>query len=120
MPVKPGGDSISIVMPVRNAAGTLPRALESILAQTFRDWQLIAVNDGSGDDSGTLLEDFSRRDPRVRVIHTPPHGIAKALQTGCADAAGRWIARMDADDVMHPERLAAQLDFAGKNPGLGE
>ena len=119
MPVKPGGDSISIVMPVRNAAGTLSRALESILAQTLQDWELIAVNDGSRDDSGTLLDDLSRRDPRVRVIHTPPHGIARALQTGCADAAGRWIARMDADDVMHPERLAAQLDFAAKNPGLG-
>ena len=119
MSVGSGGDIVSVVMPVRNAEGTLTRALDSIVAQTFRNWELIAVDDGSGDYSGALLEEFSRRDPRVRVIHTPPQGIARALQTGCTEAAGRWIARMDADDLMHPGRLAGQLDFANARPGLG-
>jgi glycosyltransferase involved in cell wall biosynthesis len=103
---------VSIVMPVRDAADTLARAVDSVIAQTCANWELIAVDDGSADGSGGLLRGFARNDPRVRLIETPPQGITKALQAGCTAAAGDWIARMDADDLMHPERLAAQLDFA--------
>lgn len=105
-------------MPVRNAAATLAQALGSIMNQTLNDWELIAVDDGSTDDTAAMLEEFSRRDPRVKLIHKPLQGIAKALQTGCTAAAGRWIARMDADDTMHPERLAAQLEHAMRHPDL--
>jgi len=109
---------ISIVMPVRDAAKTLRSATESVLAQTFRDWNLLAVDDGSTDDSREILQNFAGDDARIRVISTPPQGIARALQTGCTAAAGEWIARMDADDWMHPERLAEQLVFAGRHPEL--
>ena len=110
--------TVSIVMPVRNAADTLPTALESIFSQTYPNWELLAVNDGSTDASNILLDEYSRCDPRVKVLHTPPRGIAKALQTACMAASGGWIARMDADDTMHPERLAGQLDYALRHPNL--
>lgn len=109
----------TVVMPVRNAAETLPAALESVLAQTWREWQLIAVDDGSADGTPEILSSFADADSRFRVISTAPQGIARALHTGCEAAAGEWIVRMDGDDRMHPERLAAQLEFARHNPNVG-
>jgi glycosyltransferase involved in cell wall biosynthesis len=110
---------ISIVMPVRNAAATVRRAVESILAQTWREWELLAVDDGSTDETPEILASFSRTDSRVRLVSTPPRGIATALQTACEASRGEWIARMDGDDWMHPERLAVQREFARENPDLG-
>jgi glycosyltransferase involved in cell wall biosynthesis len=107
---------ISIVMPLRNAAATLDRAMQSIFAQTWTDWELLAVDDGSHDGTAELLRSFI--DPRVRVISTPPQGIARALQTGCEAACGGWIARMDGDDWMHSDRLAEQREYARQNPAL--
>lgn len=111
-------DLISITMPVRNAAGTVGQAVESILGQTHHAWELVVVNDGSDDGTGQILEAFARRDPRIRVIATAPLGIASALQTGCRACRGDWIARMDGDDWMHPERLAAQWEFVQENPDI--
>jgi glycosyltransferase involved in cell wall biosynthesis len=110
---------ISIVMPVRDAAETLPAALESILAQSWRGWELIAVDDGSVDATPEMLASCAAGESRIRLITTPQQGIARALQTGCKAAAGAWIARMDGDDRMHPERLAAQLEYARENPDVG-
>ena len=110
---------LSIVMPVRNAAVTLAVAVDSILAQTHRDWELIVIDDHSADDTPALLGVMADADPRIRVIPAPLPGIAHALQAGCATARGEWIVRMDADDLMHPERLATQLSFARNHPGLG-
>jgi len=107
---------ISILMPVRDAVETIARAVDSIIAQTFSDWELVAVDDGSCDGTAEFLQSMAGRDVGIRVITTPPHGIASALQTGCSACGGDWIARMDADDVMHPERLAAQLEFAAGHP----
>ena len=109
---------ISIVMPVRDAAATVAHALQSIVTQTHQSWELVAVDDGSTDPTRSILDGFARADPRIRVISTPPLGIASALQTGCNASRGPWIARMDADDRMHPERLAAQWAFALKNPDI--
>jgi glycosyltransferase involved in cell wall biosynthesis len=106
-------------MPVRNAAETLPAAMDGILAQSWREWELIAVDDGSVDATPEMLASLACGDSRVRVISTPPQGIVAALQTGCAAAAGDWIARMDGDDRMHPERLAAQLQYARNHPDVG-
>lgn len=103
-------------MPVRNAACTLANAVGSILNQTWNDWELIAVDDGSTDASLEMLNAIA--DPRVKVISTPARGIAGALQTGCAAASGAWIARMDADDTMHAERLAAQWEYARRHSEL--
>lgn len=110
---------ISIVLPVRNAASTLPVALQSIFAQTCADWELIAIEDGSRDDSPGLLREAAEIEPRCRVVTQPPLGIVEALRRGCAEARGRFIARMDADDWMAPDRLARQLDFLGGHPEIG-
>lgn len=111
--------AISIVLPLRDAAATLDRAFASIIAQHWADWELVAVDDGSRDATPELLRGWAARDPRVRVIPTPPRGIAAALQTGCAAARGEWIARMDGDDRMHPRRLEAQWAFAQAHPDCG-
>jgi len=103
-------------MPVRDASDTLETAVESILKQTFQDWELLVVDDGSTDGGLEMLRTI--HDPRVRIFATPPLGIAAALQTGCTAAAGEWITRMDADDLMHPERLASQMDHAKRYPDL--
>ena len=110
---------ISIVMPARNAAGTLPHALESIRRQTSADWELLAVDDGSMDETGPILESAARADARVRVLPQAALGIAAALQRGCAAARGAVIARMDADDWMAPERLLRQLQFLESHPQIG-
>lgn len=113
-----GTAAVSVVMPVRDGEATLASAIGSVLHQTHGDWELIVINDGSTDGTPELLEVLGG-DPRLKVIATPPQGIAKALQIGCAAAQGEWIARMDADDVMHPQRLQAQLEHAAMHPELG-
>jgi glycosyltransferase involved in cell wall biosynthesis len=110
---------VSIVMPVRDGCETLGAAMDSILAQTWRDWELIAVNDGSTDATEEILTNCARQDSRVRVVSTPPRGIAQALQTGCHASAGEWIARMDGDDLMRPDRLHRQMTCARLNPEVG-
>jgi glycosyltransferase involved in cell wall biosynthesis len=110
---------ISIVMPLRDAGETVEHAIHGILAQTWRDWELIAVDDGSADATPDILTKHARRETRIRVISTPPLGIARALQAGCEASAGDWIARMDGDDSMHPERLRRQMDYTRENPETG-
>lgn len=111
--------SVSIVMPVRDSVETVDDAMKSILAQTWRDWELIAVDDGSTDATADVLTTYARKDSRIRVISTPPLGIARALQAGCAASAGDWIARMDGDDWIHPERLRRQMGYTRENPETG-
>ncbi len=95
---------VSILMPVKNAVKWLPDTIASILNQTFRDWELIAVDDGSTDDSIALISAFN--DPRICVIQNEGTGIIPALQTGLKRAQGIYITRMDADDRMPVEKLA--------------
>ena len=104
---------VSVVLPVRNAAATVARAIASIGAQTFSDWELIVVDDGSTDGTREILREIARAEPRLRVIGRGPEGVAAAANTGAAAARGEFVARMDADDVSHPERLAAQVAFLG-------
>ncbi|MDD5349310.1 MAG: glycosyltransferase [Chthoniobacteraceae bacterium] len=108
--------TISVVLPVHNAARYLAQAVESVLAQTFRDFELIAVDDGSTDRSPDLLRRFAQRDPRVRVLSRPNTGIVGALNDGLAAARGRYIARMDGDDVADPARFERQLAYLEAAP----
>jgi glycosyltransferase involved in cell wall biosynthesis len=110
---------ISIVMPVRNASTTLHLALDSIRSQTLADWELLAVDDGSTDDTLILLETAAREDPRIRILAQPALGIVHALQSGCAAATAPLVARMDADDSMSPDRLEQQLAFLAAHPDIG-
>lgn len=110
---------ISIVLPARNAAGTLPATLGSIRAQTFAAWELVAVDDGSTDETHRILCSAARADARIRILSLPPAGIVAALRAGCEAARGEFIARMDADDLMLPERLERQAEFLERNPRIG-
>jgi GT2 family glycosyltransferase len=108
--------AVSVVLPVYNAARYLEPALASVLRQTFSDFELIAVDDGSTDDSKKILERFAAADSRVRVISRPNTGIVGALNDGIAVARAEFIARMDGDDVSLPGRLQAQVDALRAGP----
>ncbi len=109
---------ISVLMPVYNAGPYLAEAVESVLAQTFDDFEFIAVDDGSTDRSLATLRRYATRDPRLRVLSRPNTGIVGALNDGLAVAGGEFIARMDADDVCEPGRFAAQLRYLQTHPDL--
>jgi glycosyltransferase involved in cell wall biosynthesis len=109
---------VSVVMPVRDGERFLAEAVESVLAQTLADLELIVVDDGSTDATPALLSDLARRDARVRVRTQPPGGLTSALNAGCALAAAPLIARMDADDVALPDRLERQAAFLDAHPDL--
>jgi glycosyltransferase involved in cell wall biosynthesis len=111
--------AISVVLPVRDGAATLGRALASLRAQTWTDWELIAVDDGSADATGAMLAEAARSDERVRVLARRREGIVAALNAGLAAARGEFVARMDADDEAHPGRLAAQLALLRERPEIG-
>ena len=111
--------AVSILLPVHNGAATLPRALASLRAQTFRDWELLALDDGSTDSSSTLLAQAAGEDPRVRVIPLPHAGLVAALNAGLDLARAPLIARLDADDECRPERLALQVAFLAAHPEIG-
>jgi len=112
MPVPP----ISVVMPVFNASRYLRSAMATVLAQTLRDFEVIAVDDGSTDDSKAILDALAATDPRIRVISRPNTGIVGALNDGLAAARGEFIARMDADDLTFPARFETQLAWLRVHP----
>jgi glycosyltransferase involved in cell wall biosynthesis len=101
---------VAVLMPARDAARTVRAAASTILRQTWRDLALVAVDDGSSDDTLARLHRLAERDPRVRVVAGPGEGIARALNRGLASCDADFVARMDADDLAHPERLAVQLE----------
>jgi glycosyltransferase involved in cell wall biosynthesis len=102
---------ISVIMPVRNAARWLPEAMESVLAQQFREFEVLVIDDGSDDGTPALLADVARTESRIGVLRQPARGIIAALNLGIATARAAYIARLDADDRARPDRLARQLAF---------
>ncbi|MDB5099333.1 MAG: epsE 1 [Cyanobacteria bacterium RYN_339] len=96
----------TVLLPAYQAAFTLEAAIASVLAQTDPDFELLVVDDGSTDGTGAIAAACA--DPRVRLVAIPHGGIVAALEAGLATARGRYIARMDADDLMRPDRLAVQ------------
>lgn len=107
---------VSIVLPVFNAATYLREAVDSMLAQSLTDFELIAVDDGSTDNSLALLQYLATTDNRIRILSRPNTGIVGALNDGIAISRGEFIARMDADDYSHPLRLEKQLHFLQTHP----
>lgn len=110
---------VSVVMPVFDAAATVARAVRSVLVQDFADWELVAIDDGSSDGSAAEVGRAAGGDPRVRLVRTVHGGIVAALEAGLAEARGRFIARMDADDEMLPARLGAQVALLEARPEIG-
>lgn len=109
---------VSVLLPVYNARDHLREAVDSILAQTFTDFELLAHDDGSTDGSLAILEAYARRDPRVRVGSAPNAGITATLNRLIAAARGPYLARMDADDICLPDRFAAQVAYLDAHPDI--
>jgi glycosyltransferase involved in cell wall biosynthesis len=110
---------VSIVMGVYHDAAHLHRAIACVRSQTYADWELVAINDGSRDNSGAILDQAARDDARIRVIHQENAGLTRALIRGCQAAAGEYIARQDADDLSEPERLAKQVALLDSRADVG-
>jgi len=109
---------ISILLPARNAAATLDACLRSITRQTENSWECVLVDDGSTDATAAIARAAADADGRFRLVSTPPRGLVAALNRGVAHCRSALVARMDADDLMHRERLAAQADMLDGNPAL--
>jgi len=111
--------AISIVMPVKNAAQTLEETLESIEAQTFREFELIIIDDFSEDETLQLVKRWATRDARIRWFPATTPGLVPALNQGLSEARGPLIARMDGDDLMMPTRLEKQEALMESDATLG-
>jgi glycosyltransferase involved in cell wall biosynthesis len=110
--------SVSILLPARNAADTLAACLRSIVRQTLPAWECIVVDDGSTDATRAIAAEAAHADPRFRLVPTPHGGLIAALNEGLRQCRAPLIARMDADDVMHRDRLAAQVSALGEDSSL--
>ncbi|WP_440978957.1 glycosyltransferase family 2 protein [Sphingomonas pseudosanguinis] len=102
---------ITVALSVYNNDRYLAAALDSLLAQSFDDFELLVVNDGSTDGSRAIIDAYAARDPRIRPIHQPNRGLIPSLNWMIAEARGEYIARMDGDDIALPERFARQVAF---------
>jgi glycosyltransferase involved in cell wall biosynthesis len=111
--------SVSVLVPVRDAAPWLRTSFASLWRQTLRDFEVIAVDDGSRDGSGEWLDGEAKREHRLRVRHTPPRGLPTALNTALSLARAPLVARHDADDLSHRERFARQADHLASHPEVG-
>ncbi|MCY3867896.1 MAG: glycosyltransferase family 2 protein [Chloroflexi bacterium] len=112
--------AVSVVMPVYNGECYLAEAIESILGQTFTDFEFIIVDDGSRDGSAAIIHDFAKRDERIRVIqHERNRGLTSARNSGIAASRGQFVAAMDHDDISLPRRIEKQADFLHSHPRLG-
>lgn len=110
--------AISVLLPVRDGIEHLDEAMESLLAQTFEDFEVLTVDDGSTDGSVERAQEWAARDSRIRCHSQPATGIVAALEHGREAACGRYIARMDADDIAHSERFAEQYALMERDPDL--
>lgn len=108
---------VSVLLPVYNAGRYLQATLDSVLAQTFTNFEVIAIDDGSTDDSQAILR--ATRDPRIRVVeHRHNRGLIATLNEGIELARGPYIARLDSDDLMHPDRLSIQVKAMEEDTGM--
>jgi glycosyltransferase involved in cell wall biosynthesis len=112
---------VSVVLPVCDSAATLGRALDSLSAQTWPQWEAVVVENGSADGTAEVAAAAAARDPRIKLLRLPARGLVPALNAGLAAARGAWIARLDADDTAAPTRLERQVRFlqAPENRGIG-
>lgn len=110
--------AVSILMPVRNEEKFLKAAIASIRAQTFTDWEVVAVDDGSTDGTAAILA-AAGADKRIKVLQNSGKGLVPALNLGLVECRGSFIARMDGDDISHPERLEKQLKVFAADPETG-
>lgn len=109
---------LTVLLPVYNGSDFLKESVESILNQTFTDFELLVIDDGSTDDSTRIIENIS--DDRIRLLQNPSNlGLVATLNRGLETALGEYVARMDSDDISMPRRLEIQVGFLDQNPGIG-
>ncbi|MCB1196045.1 glycosyltransferase [bacterium] len=108
---------VSVIMPSYNCAHYLPNAIQSVLNQTFEDYEIVVIDDGSTDSTKDLMQAYVEKYPqKIRYIYQKNKGLSGARNTGIENACGEYIALLDADDLWLPERLKAQIDFLKKHP----
>ncbi|MDG2308701.1 MAG: glycosyltransferase family 2 protein [Candidatus Binatia bacterium] len=112
----PAAPLVSVLLPVYQAEATLPACLASLERQTLTDWECVIVDDGSTDGTAHCAARFVGREPRARVLRRDHHGLVETLNAGLEACSGTFIARMDADDLMHRERLRLQVDHLRRHP----
>lgn len=111
--------AVSVLMAVFNGGPHLDGSIRSIAGQTFADWEMVVVDDASTDGTCEVVEAWSRRDPRIRLVRNVVNkGQTACLNQGLRECSGEWVARQDADDLSAPGRLGAQVEFARSRPGL--
>jgi glycosyltransferase involved in cell wall biosynthesis len=108
--------AISVVMSVFNGDKYLRDAVDSILTQKFSDFEFIIVDDGSTDGSPQILQDYARKDSRIKLLSGPNKGLTRSLNQGLAEARGQFIARMDSDDISLPQRIEKQVEYLRDHP----
>ena len=109
---------VTVLMAVRDGGRLLGAAIDSVLSQTFSDLEFLVVDDGSRDATHDLLAEYARQDSRVRILQQPARGLVSALNRGIAAARAPIIARLDADDIALPERIAHQTRYLDENPDV--
>lgn len=109
------GPLVSILLPVYNSVAFIESALNSILLQTYQNFELILINDGCTDGTEVILLDFAKKHINVRLINQDNLGYCQSLNNGIDCCEGKYIARMDADDIMHPNRLELQVNYMESN-----
>jgi glycosyltransferase involved in cell wall biosynthesis len=107
--------TISIVTSIYNSDKTLSRMIESVLDQTFNNFELILINDGSTDKSLNIIQEYAKKDNRILLIDKKNTGLTKSLNIGLEKAKGEFIARLDADDIWKKDKLEKQIEFFEKN-----
>ena len=107
---------VSLLLPCRDAARFLPECIESLRAQTYEDFEVCAVDNGSNDETGGLLDAWALRDARVRVLRAGRSGLVPALRAAAEAACGTLLARMDADDIADPTRIERQVAWLAQHP----
>lgn len=104
---------VSVIVPVYNVERYVGRCIESIIGQTYSDWELLLIDDGSTDHSGAICDSHAINDLRIKVIHTPNGGVSAARNRGLDEARGEWVAFVDSDDHVTPTYLSDMIEKAG-------
>ncbi len=108
--------SVSVYMPAYNVAPYVRQAVQSILDQTFRDFEFIIIDDGSKDDTLSILKEYESRDDRIRLVTRPNMGVSATANEAINMARGEFVARIDGDDIAQPARLEKQVEYLRANP----
>ena len=107
---------VSIIMPVYNSEKYVSDAIESVCNQSYKNWELLIVNDGSTDQSSKIIDDYAKKDSRIKVFHRSNEGVSMARNYALDKCNGNYITFIDSDDVYHPERLKKMMQIFVQNP----